>query len=321
MSLDPTWTTVHLARRALERGHRVRFVEPWDFEVTARGWLTARAHAFDPGPTSAEAIVDALHGRHAPRKYVRVDSMDVLLVRHAPLDTALLAFASIAKGHGVQVINDPGGMVQASHKAWLAGLRDVPKPATLVTQSPGAAHLFYEKRRAPVIVKPARGSGGHGVHLVKRRDPTGFEQAFAQARGRATHVVVQEYLEEHAKEGEKRLVWMDGELLGGYLRTRAAGEFRHNLKQGGTPVATTITEAERETIAALSPHLLGIGIRFAGIDLIGPYVIEVNTLNPGGAYHADRLHDTDMAGRIIEALERTVDPHTPRRDAWARPVP
>lgn len=319
-ALDVTWTTVHLARALLARGHQVRFVEPWDFEIDVRGQLTARAHAIDPPALGAEAIVRRLQRDPTARRYVRVDTFDLLLLRASPLDAGLLAFAAMAEARGVPVVNPPGAMMQVSHKAWLAGLKDVPTPQTLVTRSPGSGLLFYEKIRRPVIVKPARGSGGHNVGLVRRRDPQGFTQAFQAAGGRGEHVVVQAYLDE-ATEGEKRVIWMDGEVLGAYLRRRADGEFRHNLSQGGTPEPTTITDAEKAVVARLSPHLQRTGVRLAGIDLIGQHVIEVNTVNPGGAFYADLLHGTDVAGSIVERLEAGIAHPRSRGEAWERHVP
>ncbi len=319
-SLDVTWTTVHVARAALARGHRVRFVESWDFEVDDRGQLVARAYAFEPGQVSAETLVDGLQTRTAPRRYLRIDSLDVLLLRANPFDPTLLAFAEMAKARGVDVVNDPSALLRLSSKAWLASLPDVPTPATLVTQSLAMAEVFYEKHRRPVVLKPARGSGGQGVTLVRRRDRAGLEGAFERARAGGEHVVVQTYLEE-AEQGEKRLVWMDGLVLGGYLRTRAEGEFRHNLKQGGEAVPTTITSAELAVVARLTPHLLASGVRIVGIDLIGQSIIEVNALNPGGAYHADRLHGTDVAGMIVDLLARSMAPSHAGRDAWERSAP
>lgn len=321
-SLDATWTTVHVAHAALKRGHRVRFVEPWDFEVDDRGSLVARAHAFDPGDAvDLQGIVDQLHARSAARRYLRIDTLDVLLLRMAPFDAGLLSFAGLAKERGVPVVNDPEALVRASSKAWLAALPDVPTPPTLVTQSVAMAQMFYEKHRRPVVLKPARGAGGVGVQLVRRRDPGAFESAFMEVRAGGDHVVVQTYLDE-AEQGEKRVVWMDGDVLGGYLRRRAEGEFRHNLRQGGTPEPTTITDPERAVIARLSPHLLRAGIRLAGIDLIGHHVVEVNALNPGGAYHADRLNGSDVAGAIVERLDRRRRPPVGvKEEEWPRPAP
>lgn len=317
-SLDPTWTTVHLATAALRRGHAVRFVEPWDFEVDVKGQITARAFCFDPPGPSPENLVRKLHRRDAARRYVRLDTFDVLLVRAAPFDASLLAFAAMAKDRGVTVVNDPDGLLRVSHKGWLAGLPDVATPPTLVTRSLAAAQHFYEKHRRPVVLKPARGSGGRSVAFVRRHDAEGFDGAFAAARALGEHVVVQTYLDE-ATAGEKRVMWMDGEILGGYLRRRAPGEFRHNLKQGGIAEPTEIVDRERDVIDRLTPHLQRAGIRLAGLDLIGQYVIEVNALNPGGAYHTDRLHDSDVSGAIVDRLATLPEPDT--RTAWVPPVP
>lgn len=299
--MDVTWTTIHLARAALARGHAVRFIEPWDLEVDDRRRVVARTHGFEPPGPGPERMVRMLRRRDAPRRYLRLDSLDVLLLRSAPFDLNIAAFATMAQHAGVDVVNDPAAMLRVQHKAWLASLPDVPIPPTLVTRSLAQGQLFYDKHRKAVIIKPARGSGGRGVQLVRKRDPVGFDRAFRASQVGANHVVVQTYLPA-AEHGEKRIVWMDGEVLGGYLRTRAPGDFRHNLKQGGDAVATTITSGERAVIDLLTPHLKETGLRLAGIDLIGEHVVEVNAVNPGGSFHTDRLHGTDVSGQIIERL-------------------
>lgn len=301
-SLTNTWTTVQLATVALKRGHSVRFIEPWDFEVDARGEVLARAHAFDPPAPLNDHLVEALHKRTARRCFVTLGRLDLLLLRCAPISPALLTFAALAQERGVAVVNDPRGAQLVSDKAWLAAQPDVRTPATLVTRSLGAAHMFYQQH-GTVIVKPARGSGGRAVSLVRARRPTDLDAAWATATRRGEgFVVLQDYVTE-ADQGEKRIVWLDGEVLGGYLRRRAPGEFRHNLKQGGTIEAMNVTDEERETIRTLTPHLLRAGIRFAGLDLIGSQIIEVNALNPGGTYHTDRLTGSRLAERVIEHFE------------------
>jgi glutathione synthase len=282
--------------------------------------LCARVHAFDEPVDDVSVMVEQLRSRSASRRYIRLSGLDVLLLRAAPFSVAMLGFASTLQDEGVMVVNDPAGLLRVSHKAWLATPADVPTPATLVTQSRGAVHLFVDRQKGPVVVKPALGSGGRDVSLVPFGNARALERAFRRARGAARHVVVQSYLEE-AAAGEKRLVWMDGVILGGYLRTRAEGEFRHNLKQGGTAVATVVTDRERAAVAPLSAHLMKRGIRLAGIDLIGNHIIEVNALNPGGAFHADRLGGTDIAGNIIERLDASRLQPTHGRNQWALPAP
>jgi glutathione synthase len=312
--IDVTWTTAHLAAAALSRGHQVRFVEPWDYEIDSDRRLVARAHAFND-PVAVSKLAEALQERTASRRYVRVDTLDLLMLRAAPLDLALLTFAMLAQELHVPVVNDPDGLLRVSHKAWLASLVDVPTPAGIVTRSRGVANLFYEKQALGAVVKPARGSGGRAVARVDPGDDSAFDEAFAQAtKAGDGYVVVQEYLVD-AQFGEKRLVWMDGEILGGYIRQRAPGEFRHNLKRGGVAAATEITAADRAVSARIGPHLLAHGIRIAGLDVIGSHLIEVNALNPGGTYHTDRLSGTALSVEIIRRLED--HPTTGRTTAWA----
>lgn len=316
-SVDETWTTVHLAREALARGWVVRFVEPWDLEVDPLGRILARAHAFDR-PCSAEDLAVALSTRQAPRRYVELDRVDLLLLRAAPFDLSVLTFGAMVKARGVPVVNDPDGLVRVTSKAWLASLSGVPIPPTLVTRSRASCHLFAQQQQDGVVLKPARGSGGRQVTVVYRAEPDAVDAAFDEAReGGDGYVVVQAYLPE-AEDGEKRLVWLDGAVVGGYLRRRAPGEFRHNLKRGGQAEPTDISTADRALGRSLAPHLLRAGVRLAGVDVIGGRVIEVNALNPGGAFHADRLAGTRLGSLILDRLtQRPAETGPP----WAAPVP
>jgi glutathione synthase len=279
----------------------VRFVEPWDFEVDPTRRLIARAHAFDV-PVPADRLAEQLASRSAVRRYVELDRADLLLLRAAPFDATVLTFGAIAQERGVRVVNDPSGLLRVSHKGWLATLQDVPTPPTLCTRSRASCHEFYSMQPDGVIVKPARGSGGRAVSFVGPGASEAMDHAFELARIEDdAYVVVQRYLPE-AELGEKRLVWLDGAILGGYLRRRAPGEFRHNLKRGGLAEPTAITADDRALGAAIAPHLERAGVRLAGLDVIGAQVIEVNALNPGGAFHTDRLTGSHLADLIVERL-------------------
>jgi len=262
-----------------------------------------------------------LNRRVARRTYVDIGRLDLMLLRSAPLTPDLLTFAALARDLGVRVINDPDGIMRVNSKAWLAHLPDVPTPDSLVTRSAAAAGVFYDAQRGGVVVKPARGSGGRAVSFVPPRQNRQFERAFETARRPGGHVVVQAYLPA-AEVGEKRLLWLDGHILGGYLRRRAPGEFRHNLKQGATAEPTQVTDGERALLAPLAPHLLKAGIRFAGLDLIGDHLVEVNALNPGGTFHTDRLSGSRHAATVIQHFEqRTAQSAALENSPWAPPVP
>lgn len=316
-SVDESWTTVHLARAALDRGDHVRFVEPWDFEIEESGRVVARSHAFDT-PTSSDEIAIRLVERSAVRRHVDLENVDLLMIRASPLDLAVLTFATLARERGVQVVNDPLHVVRVSHKGWLATLPGVRTPQSIVTRNRGSCDVFHQAQTDGIVLKPARGSGGRKVSFVAPNDSEGLDVAFELAReGGDGYVVAQRYLPE-AEEGEKRLVWLDGTLIGGYLRRRAPGEFRHNLKRGGLAQATTIEPADHELSAQITPHLLHAGVRLAGLDVIGGHLIEVNVLNPGGAYHTDRLTGSHLGAMIVERLTGRSEELISQ---WAVPAP
>ena len=228
-------------------------------------------------------------------------------MRVNPLSLAAEQFCLLAQEQGVHVVNDPAGAARTRAKAWLASLpADVPRPRTLVTGSRSAARNS-RCGRFTVVVKPASGSGGRGVSLVPTRRHDILERSLSTAAARGvTHVVLQEYLSE-ARDGEKRIVWVDGVLLGAYQRQRADGDFRHNLKQGARPTPCTVDAADQAINAAISPHLVRNGIRIAGLDVIGGRLVEVNTLNPGGVHWADSLGEKPtgwIAGRPSDSWLR-----------------
>ncbi|MCB9741970.1 MAG: hypothetical protein H6741_09785 [Alphaproteobacteria bacterium] len=302
-NVQVTWTTAHIARGLLAAGHEVRFIEPWDFEVDTAGRVVARAHAFDPPDPGREAICQALQQRAARRRYVELSRLDVLLLRINPLDTSVLTFAGLAEREGVVVLNTPSTILRTSHKAYLSALAGVPRPRTMVSRSRSALHAFAADLRTGVVVKPARSSGGRSIHFVPRNRPGELDRAVDAVRACGDgYVVVQEYLKE-AEDGEKRLVWLDGRLLGGYLRRRAPGEMRHNLKRGALPEASPLSAEDQRLNEALTPHLRADGVWLAGIDVIGGRVVEVNTLNPGGLHLIQEFSGEDLTRPIVEWLE------------------
>jgi glutathione synthase len=306
-SIDGTWTTAHLAHAALCAGISVRFLEPHDFEVTSSGRLVGRAWSADePAPTVA-AFAAQLSTHRLPRRYVDLSTCTLTLLRVNPLPWHTLQCMRLVQQAGVPVLNDPLGVTLTRGKSWLATLVDVPRPETIITASRSSAQAFARRSGGRVVVKPATGSGGRGVTLVPARRSDLLDRALSLARNQGGLAVVQEYMPE-AEHGEKRLVWVGGELIGGYLRQRAPGNFRHNLKQGATPNATELTEADLAVARAIGPHLLQNGIGIAGLDVIGGKLVEVNTLNPGGIHWADALSGGPkgvLAKRAVDRLLAT----------------
>jgi glutathione synthase len=129
-----------------------------------------------------------------------------------------------------------------------------------------------------------------------------LEFAFAEAQTKGKSVVVQAIARER-RNGEKRLVVLDGQVIGGYLRRQAPGAQCHNLARGGIAETTEITRDDHVLVQSLSKELRAHGIRIAGVDVIGDQIIEVNVLNPGGIFHTDRLMGSSLAERILCRFE------------------
>jgi glutathione synthase len=292
----------------LEAGHSVRVVESWDFEINATGRLLARAHAMDR-PLNKAAVCAQLHSPGARRVFVEVQQLDALLLRINPLDSAVLAFAQQAALLGVCVLNNPHHLPAVSHKSFLATLHGVPMPETLVTRSRNAIQHFSANFKNGVVIKPARASGGRGVAFVPVPHPRALEKAMDRASMVGDgYLVVQAYLPE-ADSGEKRLLWVGGRVLGAYRRMRAPGEFRHNLKQGAQAEAGELTESDYVIERALRPHLAAVGIWFAGLDVIGGKLIEVNALNPGGSAFIEETSGQSLGPAIVRSLEEEIARH------------
>ena len=302
-ALTPTWTTIHLIDAFLRSGHSIRLIEALEIDVMSSGQLNARAWCLDGESPGIEAITSILQRRSTRRERLPISTCDLLMLRVNPLRSAILTFALLVEEAGVPVVNSPTGLARTSSKAWLATLPGIIRPKTIITRSRAAAHSFAGELGKTVVVKPMAGSGGRGVQRI----PPGRTDLLDRAIDHlyyGGHFVVQEYLEE-ADAGEKRLVWADGEVLGAYLRERAGGDFRHNLRQGSAPRRCEITGSDLALAASVGPHLMQNGIRIAGLDVIGRYLVEVNTLNPGGVHYAELLRSTPgprLADRIVEHL-------------------
>jgi glutathione synthase len=114
--------------------------------------------------------------------------------------------------------------------------------------------------------------------------------------------MIQRYLPE-VRQGDKRIILVDGEPVGGVLRVPAAGEARANLHVGGKAVKTTLTRREHEICAAIGPALKQQGLIFVGIDVIGDYLTEINVTSPTGLQEINRFDEVKLEARIWDAIE------------------
>jgi len=199
------------------------------------------------------------------------------------------------------VLNDPAAVRNAPEKVWVLDFARF-MPPTAITRSLGLAREFLAEH-GEMVVKPLHGNGGKAIFKVGRdgANLSALMEVFNNA-WREPHMI-QAFLPEVA-EGDKRIVFIDGEVAGAVNRLPGEGEIRSNLAVGGTAAKTELTDREREICAAIGPELKARGLFFVGIDVIGGnWLTEINVTSPTGLVAIDRFNGTDTPALFWERIE------------------
>jgi glutathione synthase len=198
------------------------------------------------------------------------------------------------------VVNDPVHVRNAPEKLFVTHFEGV-MPPTLIT-SERAEIVEFRKRHRDIIVKPLFGNGGAGVFHITDGDENlnALLELFTQLYREP--VIVQRYIPE-IRQGDKRIILIEGQAVGAINRIPAAGEARSNLHVGGTAVKAELTKRDREICEAIGPSLKRRGLLFVGIDVIGDYLTEINVTSPTGLQQINRFDNVRLEERIWDAIE------------------
>ena len=234
---------------------------------------------------------------------IDLSERDVVLLRQdPPFDMAYITTTHLLERIHPKtlVVNDPAHVRNAPEKLFVLDYLDL-MPPTVVTRQLDDV-LAFRAQYKDIIVKPLYGNGGAAVFRLKPGDgnisslvelfQTVFREPF----------MVQEYRSE-VKDGDKRIILIDGEIAGAINRVPADGETRSNLHVGGTAKAVELTPRDREICARLKPELKRRGLLFTGIDVIGPYLTEINVTSPTGIRQVKAFGGRDIAAMIWDAIE------------------
>jgi glutathione synthase len=154
-----------------------------------------------------------------------------------------------------------------------------------------------------MIIKPLDGCGGSGVFYLNEQDRnTNSILESATDNGRRL-VMGQRYLPE-IRQGDKRIIVLNGEPLGAVLRVPLESETRGNIHVGGQCVKTEVTARDREICDALAPLLRADGLYFVGLDVIGSFLTEVNVTSPTGIQEIDALNNVRIESNVIDFVEK-----------------
>jgi glutathione synthase len=290
-------STFALLLEAQRRGHQLFYYTPPDLSLLGER-LIARGSTL-----SVEDKVDS-HYRLSQPRTVDLADMDVVLLRQdPPFDMAYITTTHLLERIHPKtlVVNDPASVRNAPEKVFVLDFLDL-MPPTLVTRSLDAVRLFREEHK-DIILKPLYGNGGSSVFRVAAGDTNLnslvelFQTVFREP------FMVQQYRPE-VRAGDKRIILVDGEVAGAINRVPAADETRSNMHVGGQAKPTDLTARDKEICARLGPELKKRGLLFTGIDVIGPYLTEINVTSPTGIRQVKAFGGPDIAGLIWDAIER-----------------
>jgi glutathione synthase len=306
-------STFVLMLEAQARGHRL-----WHYEVRQM-WLregrpleTGRRE--DRLLARARAIqVRRERGNHftaGAEETINLGRMDVVLMRQdPPFDMAYITATHMLEHVQPRtlVVNNPAAVRNAPEKLLVTHFPDL-MPPTLIAWDAEAIRGF-RAQHGDIVVKPLYGNGGAGVFRIRPDDENLgalLELHFARSR---EPLMAQRY-EPAVRQGDKRIILVDGEPLGAINRVPAAGEARANMHVGARPEATTLSARDREICAAIGPTVKSQGLIFAGIDVIGDYHTEINVTSPTGLQEIARFDGAHVERAIWDSIEAKLP--TPR---------
>jgi glutathione synthase len=266
--------------------------------------LTIRAGRVYAHVTEATVSRQAPHFHPGASSFVALDEIDAVFIRKdPPFDQAYLYLTlCLERARGkTLIINDPRGLRDANEKIYATNFSRW-MPETLVSSDREEIHAFVKDIGGEAVIKPLDGAGGAGVMMLSTTDRNARSIVDTLTAEGTRIAMVQAFLPK-VVEGDKRVLLMDGEILGAILRVPRADDIRSNIHVGGRTAPTEITKRERELIEDITPQLKKDGLFFVGLDLIGEHLTEVNVTSPTGIQELGRFTKSHPEDRVIQWAE------------------
>ena len=294
-------TTFVLMLEAQQRGHEVCYME--------------LDHLFVRGGTPCGRYRRLHVARAVPHYQLgelttgALEDFDVVLMRKDPPFDMKFFFAthllSLVDERKCFVMNNPKGLREANEK--LYALRFPEQiPQTLVSSDMRQLKAFMDELGGEMIIKPLDSSGGSGVFYLSTQDRNTNSILEAATESGRKMIMAQRYLPE-IRQGDKRIIVLNGEPLGAVLRVPSEEEHRGNIHVGAQCVRAEITARDREICAALAPLLREDGLFFTGLDVIGNFLTEVNVTSPTGVQEINGLNGVRLETQILDFIETCVE--------------
>ena len=281
-------STFILGLEAIKRGFELYFYSPSEL-IYKNNNVYAKAKILDLAFENGKEIFN-----YGKIKILKLSSLDIILMRQDPpfnmsYITATHILEKIASK--TLILNNPFHVRNAPEKIFVTEFSKF-MPDTLITRETNEIIKFKNKNKN-IIIKPLYGNGGEGVFYIKDND-SNFNVIIENfLNSSEEQFIIQSYIPE-VKKGDKRIILIDGEVVGAINRIPAKNENRSNMHVGGKPIKTSLNKNDKLICEIISPHLKAKGLFFVGIDVIGNYLTEINVTSPTGIREINRLNKTNI---------------------------
>ena len=237
---------------------------------------------------------------------IELGDLDVILMRKdPPFDMEYIYTSYIlerAETAGALIVNKPESLRDMNEKAYTAWFPDC-APLTLISRRKAEIRAFH-REHGKIVVKPLDGMGGRSVFVVRENDNNANVIIETLTDNGRRYCVAQVYIPE-ISAGDKRILLVDGEVVPYSLaRIPPADDNRGNLVMGAIGEGRPLSDRDRAIAARVGPALAERGVIFAGIDVIGDFLTEINVTSPTGIRELDNIFGLNIAGTLFDAIER-----------------
>ena len=300
-------STFVLALEGQRRGHRLHHYLPQDMSLR-HNRVFAHTRALEVRRERGN------HHKFGAFEELDLATLDVILMRQdPPFDMAYITATHLLEllpANGPLVVNDPAAVRNAPEKLFVLKFKEL-MPPTLLSLDAGEISAFWEEH-GDIILKPLFGHAGAGIVHLRLGDENLNSLLEMYAQIYREPVMVQRYVPE-VRNGDKRIILIDGESAGAVLRIPATGEARANFHAGGRAGKTVLTPREQHICETIGPTLKEQGLLFVGIDVLGDYITEINVTCPTGIQEISRLNDDNLAAKVWDAIEAKIAGRAERR--------
>ncbi len=293
-------TTFLLMMAAQHRGHELWVYEPKHLSME-NGRVFARARKVALRDVKGDHVTAG-----APVVLDLETDLDVILMRQdPPFDIAYITATYFLETVHPKtlVVNNPTSVRDAPEKLLATRFPGL-QPPTLISADPEALHDFFA-REGDCILKPLHGAAGNGIIKLKAGDRN-LDALIELFGGISREPIILQKFVPAVAQGDKRIILIDGEIVGGINRVPEDGAVRSNLRVGGRAERLVLTERDREICARLKPVLQEKGLMFVGIDVIGEYLTEINVTSPTGAVQLKAFEGVDAGAILWERINQVL---------------